>query len=185
MSLPITFAFDFDLMGVVRQSIEGALSQDRVVEQRDPFLDAPVTGEDRRGSLVPLDDQLVEVARLDRVEAAETEIVEDEDVGRDEFSQELAGARVRAGLVELAEEVIDTDSEDVPPRPAGGVSQGRGEMTFPDADRAHKDHILVLLEESQREEMLDAIAVEGDRSVPVEVFESLLLGESGLLESEP
>ena len=85
-SLPIAFAFDRDLMGVVRQSIDGAC-----------------------------------VARLDGVEVTEAEIVDEQYIGCDEFSQNPAGARVRAGLVELTEEVIDAEQKDFPPGPVGGV----------------------------------------------------------------
>ena len=43
----ISVAFDHDLVGVVRQPVEGALREDRGVEPRDPLVDQPVAGHDR------------------------------------------------------------------------------------------------------------------------------------------
>ena len=41
-SLPavITFALDDDLIGVVGEPVQGALGEDRVIEEGDPLLDA-------------------------------------------------------------------------------------------------------------------------------------------------
>jgi len=74
---PVALTLQNDLVGVVRQTVQGALCQDRVVEERDPFLHSAIAREDRRGSAMTLDDDLVDVARLSRIEPTKPEIVND------------------------------------------------------------------------------------------------------------
>ena len=64
-------------MGIVREPVERALRQDRIVEERDPLLDCPIGGQDRRGAPVALEDHLVEVARLLGREPAQAGVVDE------------------------------------------------------------------------------------------------------------
>lgn len=81
LAFPVGLALDDDLIGVVREAVDGGLREDGVVEERDPLVDRAIAGEDRRGAPVPFEDDLVEVARLAGVEPPEPEVVDDEDVG--------------------------------------------------------------------------------------------------------
>ncbi len=60
------------------ESIDGALGEDRVVEQGDPLVDGAIAGEDGGGAAVSFEDDLVEIARLLGIEPAQTEVVDDE-----------------------------------------------------------------------------------------------------------
>ncbi len=42
LSLPVAFAFDLDLVCVVRQTVKSALSKNRVIEQRNPLVDVSI-----------------------------------------------------------------------------------------------------------------------------------------------
>ena len=66
---------------------------------------------------------------------------------------------------------------------AGAVAEGAGEKGLPHADGAEEDDVLAALEEGEAEEITDAVAVESDRRVPVEVFEGLCLFEAGAVEA--
>ena len=71
--LPVAGAFDDDLVAGVGESVEGAVAEDGIVEEAEPFLDGPVGGDDEAGDAVSADDQLVEVGGLlggEPVEAA-------------------------------------------------------------------------------------------------------------------
>ena len=166
------------------ESVEGALGEDRVVEERDPLVDGAVAGDDGRGAPVPLEDDLVEVARLAGIEATQAEVVEDEDVGGQEPAQHLLAAVVGPRLVQSLEHVVGAQEEDVVAGPAGGVAEGRGEVGLSDPDRAEEDHVLAALDEAEAEELPHPLAVEADRRVPVEAFEGLLLLEAGAGEAE-
>lgn len=63
------------------EAIDGALSEDGIVEERDPLVDRAVAGDDGGGAAVAFEDDLVEVARLLGVESAQAEVVDDQDVG--------------------------------------------------------------------------------------------------------
>ena len=39
LSLPVAFAFDLDLVGVVGQTVKSALGKNRVIEQRNPLVE--------------------------------------------------------------------------------------------------------------------------------------------------
>ena len=69
-----------DLVAGVGQAIQGAVSQDRVVEEAEPFLHGPVAGDDAAGDPVSADDQLVKVGGLLAGEPVETQVGQDEQI---------------------------------------------------------------------------------------------------------
>ena len=160
------------------EPIESALAEHGVIEQRAPLLDRAVAGEDRRASAVPLQDEFVEVARLLGVEAAQPEVVDDQDVGGEQTPANLLGGVVGTRLVEQLEQLIGPQEEHGLAHTAGRVSDRRGEEGLADTHRADEDHILLALDEAQAEQVLHTIAIEGDRCVPVERLQGLLLFEA-------
>lgn len=82
------------------------------------------------------------------------------------------------------EHAVGAEEEDVVPGATCRVAEGAGEEGLPDAHRPEEDHVLAALEEAQGEEALHAVAVEGDRGVPVEALEGLLLLEAGPVEAQ-
>jgi len=78
LTAAIALALHDHLIGIVGEAIEGALGQDGIVEEGDPFLDGPVGGDDGGAPAMTLDDHLVEVAGLLGIEAAESEVIDDE-----------------------------------------------------------------------------------------------------------
>ncbi len=67
---------------------------------------------------------------------------------------------------------------------AGGVAEGAGQEGLADADGAEEDDVFVAFDEAETEEVADAVAIEGDRRIPVEALERLLLLEAGALEAD-
>jgi len=47
LALPVALSFEDDLVGVVSQAIDGALSEDGIIEERDPLVDGSVGRQDR------------------------------------------------------------------------------------------------------------------------------------------
>ena len=138
-----TGAVEDDLVGAMGETVQGAVRQDRIIEQSDPFVDRPVTGEDRGGPPVPLDEDIVEVARLLGGELAQAEVVEDEQVGGQpgpEFS--LEGV-IGAGLVEGLEQLRHGDEADPVAGAAGAVAEGTGEEGLADADGTAEDDVFL------------------------------------------
>lgn len=90
---------------------------------------------------------------------------------------------IGARLEEELEEAVGAEEEDVVARAAGGVAERAGEEGLPDANGAEEDHVFLPFDEAEAEEIPDAVAIEGDRGVPVEGFEGLLLFEAGAREA--
>ena len=158
----IAVAFHDDLVSVVRESVEGALSEDGVVEERDPLVDGAVGGDEGRGPAVTLDDDLVEVAGLLSVEAAEAEVVDDEQVGSEQAAHDALGGVIGSGLVDELEERIATEEEDATSGAAGAVAEGASEERLSDADGSEEEDVFVAFEEGEAEEISDAVAIERD-----------------------
>lgn len=79
------------------EPVDGGLGQQRVAGHGQPLTRFPVGGRDGARSAVPLHDQLVEVVGLGRVEGAEGEVVEDEDVDAGELAELGFQGVVQAG----------------------------------------------------------------------------------------
>ena len=90
---PIAGAFDDDLVAGVGQAIEGAIAQDGVVKEAQPFVHGPVAGYDETGRPMPIEDQLVEIGGLLGGEPVQAEVVEDGEI-RGEEGPEGAVCRV-------------------------------------------------------------------------------------------
>ena len=132
---------------------------------------------------MPFDEHLVDVVGLDPVEGPQAEVVNDEQVGTDEPAKNLVGGVVGPRLEQLLEQGVGAGEEHLLAGAAGRVAQGTGQEGLAHADRSHEDHVLAPLHEAHAEQLADPVAVEGDRGVPVEVLEGLLLGELRLLKA--
>ena len=76
--MAIAVSFDDDLVAGVDQAVQGAVTEDGVVEETEPFLHRPVAGDDEAGDPMATDDQLVEVGGLLAGEPVETQVGQDE-----------------------------------------------------------------------------------------------------------
>lgn len=166
------------------EPVERALREDRVVEERDPLLDRAVARDDRRRTSVALEDHLVEVTRLLRGQAAQPEVVDDEEVRRKESADRSLGRVIGARLVQPCEETIGAQEQHGTSRATRRMAERAGEEGLADADRPEEDHVLVPLDEAEPEEVLHAVAIEGDGGIPVEAFERLLLLEAGPVQPQ-
>ena len=81
------------------EAVEGTLGEDGIVEKGDPFLDGPVGGNDGGASAMTLDDDLVEVAGLLGIEAAQSKIVDDEEIRGEETPEHFLGGVISPGLI--------------------------------------------------------------------------------------
>ena len=84
LSFPVAGTFDDDLVAGVGQAVEGAVAEDGVVEEAEPFVHGPVAGDDEAGRPMAIEDQLVEIGGLLGSEPVQPGVVEDEQVGGEE-----------------------------------------------------------------------------------------------------
>jgi len=86
LSGAIAGSVHYNLVAVVSEAIERALGENRIIEERGPLFDRAVGRHDRRGAPVALDDDFVEVAGLLRIQAAEAEVIDNQEIGRQQAS---------------------------------------------------------------------------------------------------
>jgi hypothetical protein len=80
--------------------------------------------------------------------------------------------------------MVGAEEEHLVADAAGGVAEGGGEEGLADADGPHEERVLLALDEAEREEVADALAVEADGRIPVEGLEGLLGLEAGAREAQ-
>ncbi len=183
LSFSVAVALYDHLVGIVREPIDGALGEDGVVEQGNPLVDGAVAGDDGGSAAVAFEDDLVEIAGLLGIETTQAEVVDDEHVGGEQAAQDFLGGVIGTRLMQTLQEVIGAQETHLGAGATGRVPESAGEEGLSDADGTEEDYVLVTFDKSQREEIADAIAVEGDRGIPIETLEGVLFVEAGLRES--
>ena len=63
-SFPVARSLDDYLVAGVGQLVQGAVAQDGIVEEAQPFVHSPVAGDYEAGPPVTVENELVEVCRL-------------------------------------------------------------------------------------------------------------------------
>jgi hypothetical protein len=86
--------------------------QQRVVEERRPFLERAIRGEDKRAALGALADDLVEVHRFLALERAEAQVIDDQEVAARQACEAVVVGGVGTGGAELGEELMGPGVED-------------------------------------------------------------------------
>ena len=81
---PVAGALDDDLVAGVGQAVQGAVAQDGVIQEAEPFFDGPVAGDDEAGGPVSVEDAFVKIGGLLGGQPVETQVIEDEQVGGEE-----------------------------------------------------------------------------------------------------
>ena len=76
--LSVAGPLDDDLVAGVGQPVQGAVAQDGIIEEAEPFLHGPIAGDDGAGDPVSADDQLVEVGGLLSRKPVQAQVVQDE-----------------------------------------------------------------------------------------------------------
>ena len=76
------------------ESIKCTVGEDRVVEERNPFLDVAIAGDDGRASTMAFEDQFVEIARLLTVESAKPKVIDDQNIRGQQLAPNLLGGEI-------------------------------------------------------------------------------------------
>src|SRR3989449_378055 len=145
---PEAVAGDDDLVGVVRQAVEGGGGEERALEQVRPLGEGAVAGDDERALLVALVDDLVEVLGAGRVQGLQSEVIEDEEVAAHVGGETAFVGAVGAAAVEVRQHPRCRDEQNVEASAAGFVTERLGEVALADAGGAPGGDRLVALDET-------------------------------------
>ena len=182
--LSVALAFDDDLIAGVGEPVEGAVAEDGIVEEAEPLLDGAVGGDDEAGDPMPIEDEVVEVGGLLCSEPMQPEVVQDEQIGREEGPEGAVDRVVHSGLCHGLAEVVGVDEADDASGADGGVAECLSEEALADAGGADEQDMFVLVQELQREDGVQQAAVHGDGRGPVEVLQSAGLLEASTVEPD-
>ncbi|MDQ0710613.1 hypothetical protein QFZ55_000065 [Streptomyces luteogriseus] len=163
-------------MAGVDQPVQQRLGDDGVGEEGIPVAGRPVAGGDQ-GSALSLADELVEVVGLWCGQLAHREVVEDEQVRADEFTDALVPSAVRVAAGELGEDAAGLGEADACALADGEVAEGLGDVCLSDTDRAEKDDGLAGVEPAQGGQVADLGGGQLREGVEVEPFQGGLLLE--------
>ena len=96
---PVAFTLDNDFDAPIDKPIHGRVSHKRVSEDRRPFAEVSITGDDGRVSFIAAADNLIQIRLLFFAQRFESEIIEDEQRHRaDQLQAALMGSVPFAGI---------------------------------------------------------------------------------------
>ena len=111
---------------------------------------------------MPIEDEFVQIGGLLGGQAMETQVIKDEQVGREERSEGTVHRVVHSGLGHGLEEVVGVDETDGMSGADGGVAQGLGEEALADTGGAHQRDVLVPVAKLQGEDGVQQTAIQGN-----------------------
>ena len=111
---------------------------------------------------MPVEDEFVEVGGLLGGQAMETQVIEDEQVGREERPEGAVCRVVHSGLGQGSEEVVGVAEAHGVSGADGGVAQGLGEEALADTGGAHQQDVLVPVEKLQGEYGVQQTTIQGN-----------------------
>ena len=116
---PVAAALDDDLVAGVGQAVEGAVTEDGVLEESQPLVHGPVAGHHEAGGPVAVEDQFIEIGGLLGGEAVQSQVVQDQQVRREKGPEGTLQGVVGPGLSHSLEKVVGMDESDGVPGPDG------------------------------------------------------------------
>ncbi len=125
LAAPVGVSFEDEFVGGGLEPIDGGLGEEWVGHEGDALDRVPVAGHDRRCAAVPLDDELVDLGGVDRVESAEREVIQDEQVNAQKFADFRVVAVVEPGCLEAPEHGVGAFEVDAVAAPDRRVSRQR------------------------------------------------------------
>ena len=122
-------------MGVVDEAVQDGVGVGGVADDLVPGGQGELGSDDRRSAAVALFEDFEQIVTGAGVEGLETEVVEDEEIGSAEGSDQARMAPVASGERQVAAEFRPAMIEDGAIVTAGFVADGAGQPTLSDAGR--------------------------------------------------
>ena len=180
---PVAGPVDREHGAVVEEPVEDRGGDGGVVEDLAPLCDAPVGGEDDRAVLVASRDDLEEMTRGLSGERQVAKLIDDQERRAVPEAHRRLPAAFEGRALALGDEVGGGGVVDAVAVLGGVAAQGDGEHCLADAGRPDQQDVALLLDETQRCELVDHAAVERGLGVVVDLGERLWRGEAG--EAQP
>lgn len=154
---------EFDAFGVVDEAIEDGVGEGGVLELAVPEFDGELAGDEDAAALLPVFEEFEEQRLMAGAHGHEAEVVEDDQIDAREGFEPVADASLglqggefftEARQSEIAHRFLLIDD---------GFGECAGEITLADSGWADEEHVLVLLEPVEGDELLPAGFAEAAR----------------------
>ena len=172
-------AGEFDEPSVVDDAVDDRGGEFVVGEDRAPFAELDVRGEDDAASLVRAGDDLVEQAGAVDVEGHVAEFVEDEQVGFGDVLEQVVEVAVAFGLAQLEHEAGGGEKPDVHALVDGEHAQRGGQVGLAASGLSIEDQVLGMPGEVEGEHLVPGVAVGQPHVGEVVAVEAFGHGELG------
>lgn len=152
-------AGEFDEASVVDDAVDDRGGEFVVGEDRPPFAELDVRGEDDAATFVAAGDDLVEETGPVDVEGHVAELVEDDQVGTGEVPEQAVEGAVAFGLAELEHELRGLPEPHAPALLDGEHAQGGGQVGLSASRLAVEHEVLRLGREIEAGQLLLGVSV--------------------------
>ena len=169
-------------MGVVDEPVEDGVGIGRVADDRMPFVDRDLAGEEGGAAAVAFFEDLVEIAASTGVERFQAPIVEDQELSAVEAAHDAGIAAVAAGQGEIGEQLGDALIQNRAVVAAGLVAECTGKPAFADAGRPAQDQIVVRVDPLAGGEFVEQRPIEAAMNSIIDVFDDGIVAQSGIAQ---
>ena len=170
----IALALDDDRLGVMQKPVEECRGERGiVVEDLRPVLEHPVGGDDGRAVLVAQADDLKQQIGAGLIDRQIAEFVKNEQRRLAVAVQRLFQAPAALGGGERIDHLHSGREAHAMALQAGGIAERGGQMGLTEADRAEQDHVVLVGDEVQSEQVLYLQAIDRLRPTPLELLQGL------------
>jgi hypothetical protein len=143
-------------MAVVREPVEQGRGHLGIAEDRGPFGEAEIGGDDDAGALIELAQQVEEQGAAGGAERQIAEFIEDDEIGVDEAAGDLSSFALGLFLFEGVDELDGGEEADPLVMMLDGVdSESRGDVGFAGTRTADQDDVVCVVDELAAMELAD------------------------------
>ena len=176
-------AGEFDQLGIVDEAVENGVGQRWILELAVPELDGQSAGNQNTAALLAVLQKFEQERLLVCAHGHQAEVIEDDQINTAHGLEPHAEPPLRLQCRQL---LAKTRQPQITHRFLlinNGFGQRAGEIAFADSGRPHQQHMLVLLEPVEADELLPACFAEVARCAQVDVRRMGALSEPGQFES--
>ena len=164
------------------QAVEDGVSDRGIADALVPMINGKLGSHDGRCAAVPVLDDLQELSALWGGHRGQTEIINQQDFGLEEFFHELWIGAVCPGDGEFLEQARQPDVVGLEAHPASSVCQSAGEISFAHSSGTGDDDVLGIDNPLALSQVEDDGLIETSGGSEVDVFGAGIDFESGDLE---
>src|SRR5208337_1855603 len=179
----VTLAFDDHLHPAMNQSVHGRRAHERIAEDRGPFGEITVGGNDRGSPLVAIADDLIQVGLVVLTQRGQPEVIQDQKLHRADLFQPTFAAAVSATRLHPGQKMAGSTGEYFVAPAAGFVPEGLSQMALAHSRGADEEHVLVFGNELAGSKLADGWFMDARIETEIKCLQGLVRLEAAAGEA--